>query len=124
MKAQIALIALALVGGSAVAKLPPLSAEAKAKAAEDAAKAAWSGKVDSYKLCQAQDQVAATYLQKAQAAGKSLQPVSTPPCADPGPFSYAAPEPRPIEAAGAHSPTPTTATPPSTTQPAAPAAKP
>lgn len=124
MKIQIALIALALVGGSAVATLPPLSDEAKAKAAEAAAKTAWSDKVASYQLCQAQDRIAAAYLQKAQAAGKPAQPVSTPPCTDPGPFSYVPPEPKPIEAAGAHSPTATAVTPPSTTQPAASAAKP
>ncbi|MGB3068335.1 MAG: hypothetical protein WBC18_07305 [Ottowia sp.] len=124
MKAQIALIALTFFGGNAMAKLPPLSDDAKAKAAEAAAKAAWGDKVAGYQLCQAQDRIAAAYLQKAQAAGKSLQPASTPPCTDPGPFSYVPPEPKPIEAAGAHSPTPTAATPPSTTQPAASAAKP
>ncbi len=124
MKAQIALIALTFFGGNAMAKLPPLSDDAKAKAAEAAAKAAWGDKVAGYQLCQAQDRIAAAYLQKAQAAGKSLQPASTPPCTDPGPFSYVPPEPKPIEAAGAHSPTPTAATPPSTMQPAASAAKP
>lgn len=124
MKAQIALIALTFFGGNAMAKLPPLSDDAKAKAAEAAAKAAWGDKVAGYQLCQAQDRIAAAYLQKAQAAGKSLQPASTPPCTDPGPFSYVPPESKPIEAAGAHSPTPTAATPPSTMQPAASAAKP
>lgn len=119
MKAKLALLALAIAGGSALAKLPPLSEEAKAKAAETAAKAAWSGKVEGYLLCQAQDRVAASYLQQAKAAGKSLQPVATPPCTEPGAFSYAPPEARPIEAAGAHSPPPTAAAPPSTTQPAA-----
>ncbi|WP_423454102.1 hypothetical protein [Ottowia sp. VDI28] len=124
MKAQIALIALTFFGGNAMAKLPPLSDDAKAKAAEAAAKAAWGDKVAGYQLCQAQDRIAAAYLQKVQAAGKSLQPASTPPCTDPGPFSYVPPESKPIEAAGAHSPTPTAATPPSTMQPAASAAKP
>lgn len=119
MKALIALAAFMLTAGSALAKLPPLSEEAKAKAAESAAKTAWSAKVAGYQLCQAQDRVASAYLQSAQAAGKSLQPVVTPPCTDPGPFSYVPPEPRPIEAAGAHSPPSTAATPPNSTQPAA-----
>lgn len=119
MKVLIALFALSLAGGSALAKLPPLSEEAKAKAAETAAKTAWSDKVAGYQLCQAQDRVASNYIQRAQASGKSLQPVATPACTDPGPFSYVPPEARPIEAAGAHSPPSTAATPPSTTQPAA-----
>ena len=119
MRAQIALLVLALAAGSAVAKLPPLSDEAKAKAAEAAAKTAWSGKVASYQLCQSMDRVAADYLEHARAQGKAVHPVATPPCTDPGPFSYTPAEPKPLEAAGAHSPPQTAATPPSTTQPAA-----
>lgn len=119
MKLQITLLVLVIAGGSAMAKLPPPTEEAKAKAAETAAKTAWSDKVAAYKLCEAQNRVAADYLQRVQATGKSVEPVATPACTDPGPFAAAAPEPKPIEAAGAHSPTPTAATPPSTTQPAA-----
>ncbi|WP_028602586.1 hypothetical protein [Ottowia thiooxydans] len=119
MKAHIALMALALTAGSAMAKLPALSDEAKAKAAEAAAKTAWSDKIAGYQLCQSQDRVAASYLTQARAAGKTVQPVTTPPCADPGPFSYTPPEPKPIEASGAHSPPATAATPPSTGQPTA-----
>jgi hypothetical protein len=113
------LLALALAAPAAWAKLPPPPAtpEAKAKAAEAAAKTAWSGKVDAYKLCQAQDRVAAKYRASATAAGKPVTPApATPPCADPGPFAFTPP---PIEAAGAHSPATTAASPPSTTQPAA-----
>lgn len=103
----------------ALAKLPPLSDEAKAKAAEAAAKAAWAGKVDNYQLCKAQDKVAASYYKTAAAAGKPTKPAATvPPCADPGAFAYTPAEAaKPIEAAGAHSPTATAASPPSTKQP-------
>lgn len=123
MKAQIALLGLALAGAAA-AKLPPLSDEAKAKAAETAARTAWSDKVAAYQLCQSMDRVAATYLERARTTAKPVQVVATPPCSDPGPFSYSAPDPKPLEAAGAHSPPQTAATPPSTTQPAAAGSKP
>ena len=46
---------------AAVAKLPPLSDDAKAKAAEAAAKAAWGDKVAAFKLCQSMDRVAEQY---------------------------------------------------------------
>ena len=123
MRAPIALL-LALAASAAMAKLPPLSDEAKAKAAETAARAAWTEKVGSYQLCQSMDRVAAAYLERARAAGKPAQPVATPPCSDPGAFAYAPPEPKPLEAAGAHSPPQTAATPPSSAQPAAPGSKP
>ncbi len=117
-------LAALLASGSALAKLPPPSEEAKAKAAEAAARTAWSNQVANYQLCKSMDRVAQEYLERARAAGKTVQPTSTPPCSDPGPFSYTPPAPRPIEAAGAHSPPQTAATPPSTTQPAASGAKP
>ena len=116
-------LVLAQVVPMAWAKLPPPAAtpEAKAKAAEAAAKTAWTGKVDSYKLCQAQDRVAAKYRASAAAAGKPVAAApATPPCADPGPFVFTPPAAaKPIEAAGAHSPATTAASPPSTVQPAA-----
>lgn len=87
---SLALAALA-IAGSAWAKLPPPSDEAKAKAAEAAAKAAHNGKVDGYKLCQSMDRVAARYLAEAKKAGKDVKPTATAPCADPGPFVAAAP---------------------------------
>jgi predicted phage gp36 major capsid-like protein len=92
-------IALALAGAAtlAVAKLPPPSDEAKAKAAETAAKAAWTDKVGGYQLCMAMDRVAARYLAEAAKAGKAVQPTPTPACADPGPFVYAPPAANPIE---------------------------
>ena len=41
-----------LFAGAVIAKLPPLTDEAKAKAAETANKAAWTDKVGAYQLCQ------------------------------------------------------------------------
>ena len=114
------MLVLALAAPVAWAKLPPPAAtpEAKAKAAEAAAKTAWTAKVDAYKLCQAQDRVAAKYRASAASAAKPVPTaVATPPCTDPGPFAYTPPDAKPIEAAGAHSPATTAASPPSTTQP-------
>lgn len=87
---SLGLAALA-IAGSAWAKLPPLSDEAKAKAAEAAAKTAHAGKIDNYKLCQSMDRVAARYLADAKKAGKDVKPTATAPCADPGPFVYPPP---------------------------------
>ncbi|MCJ7799918.1 MAG: hypothetical protein MUP33_09225 [Polaromonas sp.] len=107
---------LAGASGMALAKLPALSDEAKAKAAEAAAKAAWAGKVDAYKLCKSQDKVAASYHLSAKAAGKETKPAMVlPACADPGAFSPVGA--KPIEAAGAHSPTATAVSPPSSKRP-------
>ena len=117
-----AALALCLsLGGAAFAKLPAPAAtpEAKAKAAETAARTAWSAKVDSYQLCQAQTRVAARYREAATAAGRQpAPPTPTPPCTDPGPFAYAPDDQaaKPIEASGAHSPAATAASPPSSNQ--------
>ena len=121
------LISLSVTFASSVvlAKLPAPSDEAKAKAAEVAAKTAWSGKVDNFLLCKSQDKVAASYYKTATATGKDTKPaVATPPCADPGVFAYApvdAAKPvevtKPLEAAGAHSPPATAASPPNTKVP-------
>jgi hypothetical protein len=86
----------------AMAKIPaPVLEDAgKAKAAETAAKTAWSGKVDGYKLCKSQDKAAAAYYKHAKATGKPTKSAApTPPCADPGPFAY-----KPAPAAVAASP--------------------
>jgi len=100
----LALTAAYLMTLPALAKLPALSDEAKAKAAAAAAKTAWSDKVASYQLCQVMDRVAESYRKSAKAAGKEAPAaVDTPTCADPGPFVAAVPAP-PLEAAGAHSP--------------------
>ena len=108
------LIALALAG-PVLAKLPAQSDEAKAKAAEVAAKSAWSDKVGAYKLCQAMDRVADGYRQQAKAAAKEASaPATTPACADPGPFAITPVAAKPIEASGAHSPPGMAVSPPST----------
>jgi len=83
MKAYLLILALGLAG-SAWAKLPAPSDEAKAKAAEAAAKTAHAGKVDAFKLCKSIDRVAA-HVQKTNKA-KMGKPVDTPACVDPGPF--------------------------------------
>ena len=57
-----------------MAKLPELSDEAKAKAAEAAAKSSWAGKVDNYLLCKSQDKAAASYYKTAKATGKDAKP--------------------------------------------------
>ncbi len=87
MKSIAVLIAACALSVSALAKLPAPNDEAKAKAAEAAAKTAHAGKVDGYKLCKSQDKVAAQY-RKSGKAGKDAKPVATAPCADPGPFVY------------------------------------
>lgn len=109
------LFALLLAAPLVHAKLPPLTPEAQAKADEAKAKAAWTDKVAAFQLCRSMDKVAESYRTSAKAAGKEAKPpVPTPPCADPGPFVAAAPSAsKPIEAAGAHSPPATAATPPS-----------
>jgi hypothetical protein len=119
MKKLLIVSLLASASALALAKLPPPTDDAKAKAAEAAAKAAWAGKVDAYQLCKVQDKVAARYYQSAMAAGKETKPATAlPPCADPGAFSYAPTEAaKPIEAAGAHSPSTMATSPPSTKQP-------
>jgi hypothetical protein len=127
MKRLTILAAASLLGTLTFAKLPAPSDEAKAKAAEAAAKTAWNGKVDAYQSCKSQDKVAAHYYKTAKAAGKETRPAAAmPACADPGAFTYAPPEaPKVQEAAGAHSPPATAVSPPSGNLPAAavPAAK-
>lgn len=96
MKCTTVLTLLALAGSlacqSAWAKLPAPSDEAKAKAAEAAAKTAHNGKIDGYKLCLAMDRTAASYQAAAKKAGKTASaPTDTPACADPGPFVYLPP---------------------------------
>jgi len=121
LKQVLAISSLLLAGTAVMAKLPAPSDEAKAKAAEAAAKAAWSGKVDAYQSCKAQDKVVAHYFQTAKAAGKDVKPATAmPPCVDPGAFSYAPAElAKPLEASGAHSPPATATSPPSSKTPAA-----
>ena len=112
------LVLASLFSVSAMAKLPPLSDEAKAKAAEAAAKTAHTAKADGYLLCKTQDKVAA-HVQRTNKA-KAGKPAATPPCADPGKFVYTPPEATPTAAvAPAAAPAATPAAPPA----AAPAKK-
>jgi hypothetical protein len=102
-RAWMVAVVLGLTFGQAWAKLPPPSEEAKAKSAEAAAKSAWSGKVEAYRLCQSQEAVAASYYAATKKDGKDVKPpVATPPCTDPGPFVYAPPA-APVAAAPAAS---------------------
>ena len=95
----------------ATAKLPALSDEAKAKAAETTAKTAWTDKVGLYKLCLTMDRVAENYR---KTAANAAPPVDIPACADPGPFvppvAQAASAVVPAPAAAASAATPLTAT--------------
>ena len=86
-----AALALAVMSSVAVAKLPAPSDEAKAKAAEAAAKTAHGDKVAGYQLCQSMNAVAAKYAAEQKKAGKVVTPTATPACADPGPFVYTPP---------------------------------
>lgn len=114
MKKSLIPLLLALASSAAFAKLPALTGEAKAKAAEGSAKTAWSGNADAFLLCKWQDKVAASYYQSAKAAGKPTKPAAAlPPCTEPGPFAYTPPDAKPLEAAGAHSPATTATSPPS-----------
>lgn len=102
MKSLALFVVASVLSLSAAAKLPPPSDEAKAKAAEAAAKTAHAGKVDAYLLCKSQDKVAAHYRK----THKDAKPVTMPACADPGPFVYT-----PAAAAPAAAPAPAAAAP-------------
>ena len=117
------LLLASLFSVSAMAKLPAPSDEAKAKAAEAAAKTAHGNKVADYQLCKSREKVAAHYYKTAKASGKpTTPPVATPACADPGPYVAAAPA-APAASAVAAAPAPAAAKPGAApTAPAAPAA--
>jgi hypothetical protein len=119
-KALFALI-LAAVSATAFAKLPAPSDEAKAKAAEAAAKTAHAGKMDAYLLCKSQDKVAA-HVQKTNKA-QAGKPVTTAPCADPGKFVYTPPEAAASAPAAAASAPAVAAAPAKAAAPAAPVKK-
>jgi hypothetical protein len=74
------------------AKLPAPSEEAKAKAAEAAAKTAHGNKVADFQLCKSMDKVAVKYQASMKAANKETKPATeTPACADPGAFVWPVP---------------------------------
>ena len=86
------LAALLLTAAGAQAKLPAPSDEAKAKAAEAAAKTAHGNKVADFQLCKSMDRTALRYQADSKKAGKEAKPpTATPPCADPGAFVYPPP---------------------------------
>ncbi len=88
-KTLLVLSALAL-SFSAAAKLPALSDEAKAKAAEAAAKTAHGNKVADFQLCKSREKVAAHYYKTAKSTGaKTNPPTATPACVDPGAYKPA-----------------------------------
>lgn len=91
MKRMYIFLLSGVLTGAVWAKIPApvLSDEAKAKAAETAAKTAHSGKVDGFKLCKSLEKTAAHYFKTAKTAGKEVKPATdTPACADPGAFVY------------------------------------
>lgn len=91
MKPMLTAAVLAVLSAAAWAKLPAPSDDAKAKAAEAAAKAAHGNKVADYQLCKSREKTAAHYYRSAKASGKETRPpVETPACADPGPYVPAA----------------------------------
>ncbi|MCF8168083.1 MAG: hypothetical protein K9J77_05650 [Rhodoferax sp.] len=90
MKSLVCCVALLALSGTVAAKLPPLNDEAKAKAAEAAAKAAHGGKVEADLLWKAQDRVAAQYNKANKPAAKGAAPAA-PACVDPGAFAYTPP---------------------------------
>lgn len=95
---QLTLCLAVLISGSAMAKLPALSDEAKLKALETKQKTAHGDKVSAYQLCKSQDKVAEKYRKGAKDAGPV---VATPKCEDPGPFVFVPPEAAPAAPAAA-----------------------
>ena len=87
MKKYLLVASLLAVSLSAAAKLPAPSEEAKAKAAEAAAKTAHGNKVADFQLCKSREKVAAHYY-KTQGKGKA-SPTATPACTDPGAYKPA-----------------------------------
>jgi hypothetical protein len=114
----IAVASTAFAAGLAWAKLPALDDQAKAKAAETAARTKWSNDVANFQLCKAMDRVADQYRKQVQAQGKAASaPTPTQACTDPGPFAFTPASEKPLEASGAHSPPGKAVSPPSTNVP-------
>jgi hypothetical protein len=87
MKKILFVLSALAIGFSAAAKLPAPSEEAKAKAAEAAAKTAHGNKVADFQLCKSREKVAAHYY-KTNGKGKAA-PTATPACVDPGAYKPA-----------------------------------
>lgn len=119
MKAAITFAVVMSAATLALAKLPPLSDDAKAKAVETVARTSHTDKVGAYKLCQSMDKVAAYYIADAKKSGKDVKPpTATPPCGDPGQFTFTPPEQKAQQGAEAHSQPATAVGPPSGEKPA------
>ena len=87
MKKYLLVLSALAISFGAAAKLPALSEEAKAKAAEAAAKTAHGNKVADFQLCKSREKVAAHYY-KTNGKGKAA-PTATPACVDPGAYKPA-----------------------------------
>jgi hypothetical protein len=87
MKKYLLVMSALAISFGAAAKLPALSDEAKAKAAEAAAKTAHGNKVADFQLCKSREKVAAHYY-KTNGKGKAA-PTATPACVDPGAYKPA-----------------------------------
>ena len=87
MKKFLFVLSALVISFGAAAKLPALSEEAKAKAAEAAAKTAHGNKVADFQLCKSREKVAAHYY-KTNGKGKAA-PTATPACVDPGAYKPA-----------------------------------
>lgn len=87
MKKYLLVMSVLAISFSAAAKLPAPSEEAKAKAAEAAAKTAHGNKVADFQLCKSREKVAAHYY-KTNGKGKAA-PTATPACVDPGAYKPA-----------------------------------
>ena len=87
MKKHLLVLSALAISLGAAAKLPAPSEEAKAKAAEAAAKTAHGNKVADFQLCKSREKVAAHYY-KTNGKGKAA-PAATPACVDPGAYKPA-----------------------------------
>lgn len=90
--------ALTVAATTALAKLPPLTDEQKAKAEEAKVAAAEKAKVDAEQLGKAQDRVAEKYIKEQKAKGVIVKPT---PIAPPAPPAAAGPAPAPAPVAAA-----------------------
>jgi hypothetical protein len=113
MKKYLLVLSALAISFGAMAKLPALSDEGKAKAVEAAAKTAHGNKVADFQLCKSREKTAAYYY-KTNGKGKPA-PTATPACVDPGAY-------KPAEVAAA-APAAAPSAPPAAAKPAAAPAK-
>ncbi|PKO35509.1 MAG: formate dehydrogenase [Betaproteobacteria bacterium HGW-Betaproteobacteria-7] len=77
------LLALTVASAGTWAKLPPLSEEAQAKAAEAKAKAGEAAKAQAELLSKSQDRVAEKYIKEQKSKGVTVKPTAIAPPAAP-----------------------------------------